>query len=533
MGISGTSGTSPYFNYNANGQPMTINGIEYTKGLGVKANTILNIAISKHVSDNYDYLVFDIGFDDSETTNQPVTIEVYDIYNDFSSVLVYQSGPITKGMVKTVKIPIFNGINMRGISLVTNTINPSGALVNWADIRFIKEGNCEPDLLPQPLDKNPWRFAGEYLDLTITYNKYPLNGPFPESAHPYDNNFDNTWTYTGPSDVISLNVTFSSDTFTENNFDWIYIYDKNDVQIGEYSGSELAGQTIKVPGNIVKIRLITDEKSVKHGFRVTGIKAEKAEVGGVNGLYYLRHRYMDPLTGRMLSEDSHWSINNMIYGDNPVKWNERQADPRDPLGLNTYTLVPDINAIRQSGNLYAFCANNPVTFVDPSGERLAFPGEIHRQVSKHIVQNNPDLVREKWVIYPGINNPLGRVDLVDINNGWIFEIKPWYWPRWEAENQLAQYTWGSFLNKQLKTLGREPKPYPGTGDDYKFNDYFYYNRYWVGYWYDGNGIISYTYVEDPNKVIQEMAIAGGIAFAIFMYIITQGAYSPGIPGLTY
>ena len=231
--------------------------------------------------------------------------------------------------------------------------------------------------------------------------------------------------------------------------------------------------------------------------------------------------------------DTHWINNLGIYGDNPVKWNERQADPRDPLGLNTYTLVPDINAIRQSGNLYAFCANNPVTFVDPSGERLAFPGEIHRQVSKHIVQNNPDLVREKWVIYPGINNPLGRVDLVDINNGWIFEIKPWYWPRWEAENQLAQYTWGSFLNKQLKTLGREPKPYPGTGDDYKFNDYFYYNRYWVGYWYDGNGIISYTYVEDPNKVIQEMAIAGGIAFAIFMYIITQGAYSPGIPGLTY
>jgi len=46
----------------------------------------------------------------------------------------------------------------------------------------------------------------------------------------------------------------------------------------------------------------------------------------------------------------------MIYGD----------DPKDSLGLNIYT--PDINAIRQSSNLYVYCMNNAVMYVDPTGE---------------------------------------------------------------------------------------------------------------------------------------------------------------------
>lgn len=54
----------------------------------------------------------------------------------------------------------------------------------------------------------------------------------------------------------------------------------------------------------------------------------------------------------------------MIYGDNPKKTNERQ----DLLGLNIYNLVPDINAIRQSTNLYVYGLNNPIYYVDPSGE---------------------------------------------------------------------------------------------------------------------------------------------------------------------
>ena len=54
----------------------------------------------------------------------------------------------------------------------------------------------------------------------------------------------------------------------------------------------------------------------------------------------------------------------MIYGDNPQKINERE----DKLGLKTYSYVPQIIAVVQSGNLYVYAVGNPVMYADPSGE---------------------------------------------------------------------------------------------------------------------------------------------------------------------
>ena len=64
-----------------------------------------------------------------------------------------------------------------------------------------------------------------------------------------------------------------------------------------------------------------------------------------------------------MTEDTHWNPSNMIYGDNPVKINERE----DPLGLNTYMLVPNTAAIIQSGNRYVYGINNPITYIDQNG----------------------------------------------------------------------------------------------------------------------------------------------------------------------
>ena len=75
------------------------------------------------------------------------------------------------------------------------------------------------------------------------------------------------------------------------------------------------------------------------------------------GLYYLRNRYYDPQTGRFITEDTHWNTYNMIYGDNSSS-------------------VPDISAIRQSGNLYSYCSQNPILYRDPSGRLEAEDEQI-------------------------------------------------------------------------------------------------------------------------------------------------------------
>ncbi len=69
------------------------------------------------------------------------------------------------------------------------------------------------------------------------------------------------------------------------------------------------------------------------------------------GFTYLRARYYDPSVGRFISEDTHWTPSNMIYGD-------KDGD----------TKIPEMDAIMQSSNLFAYCMNNPVRYVDSSGQ---------------------------------------------------------------------------------------------------------------------------------------------------------------------
>ena len=95
-----------------------------------------------------------------------------------------------------------------------------------------------------------------------------------QSTHNYSNNMNTTWVYTHPTTADSLEITFSSDTATEAKYDYIYILDGNDNQIGKYDGTTLAGKTITVTGNVVKIRLTSDGSQVKYGFRVTNINAK-------------------------------------------------------------------------------------------------------------------------------------------------------------------------------------------------------------------------------------------------------------------
>jgi hypothetical protein len=92
-----------------------------------------------------------------------------------------------------------------------------------------------------------------------------------ESSHPYENNMNERWTiYKEGADHIA--IIFSEETETEENYDWIYIYDCNDNCIGDYSGSELAGKRIAVPGDTIRIVLETDGSVTSYGFALDGVQ---------------------------------------------------------------------------------------------------------------------------------------------------------------------------------------------------------------------------------------------------------------------
>ena len=97
-----------------------------------------------------------------------------------------------------------------------------------------------------------------------------------ESPHPYANNCSDKWVYT-LKDAEKLQVTFSNDTMMEDGFDFLYIYDKDKNQIGKYTGNELAGKTITVPGDTVIIKMSSDDGGTEYGFKVTDVSAAEQE----------------------------------------------------------------------------------------------------------------------------------------------------------------------------------------------------------------------------------------------------------------
>ncbi|MGE5396209.1 MAG: RHS repeat-associated core domain-containing protein [Chitinophagales bacterium] len=106
---------------------------------------------------------------------------------------------------------------------------------------------------------------------------------------------------------------------------YYYVYNGHGdvVQIVDETGAEINKYEYDEWGNITN-----QEEGIFNEFKYAGEIYDSE-----TGLYYLRARYYDPVTGRFISKDS------------------MEGDVSNPLSLNLYT----------------YCANNPMIYVDPDG----------------------------------------------------------------------------------------------------------------------------------------------------------------------
>ena len=91
-----------------------------------------------------------------------------------------------------------------------------------------------------------------------------------ESPHDYEVNSSDFWQYSVEG-AESLQICFAPETNVEDGFDYLYVYDGDGILVGKYTGTELAGQTISVPGDTVRIQLVSDSAGTEWGFRVDSI----------------------------------------------------------------------------------------------------------------------------------------------------------------------------------------------------------------------------------------------------------------------
>lgn len=94
-------------------------------------------------------------------------------------------------------------------------------------------------------------------------------GGLPESEHPYGNNMNQSWTYS----IIgagALVIRFNENTQFENNYDKLYITDKNGNSVGKsyYTGTELSGKEITVEGDTVNLKMTSDGSVTNYGFSI-------------------------------------------------------------------------------------------------------------------------------------------------------------------------------------------------------------------------------------------------------------------------
>ncbi|MHA1770735.1 MAG: CUB domain-containing protein, partial [Candidatus Thorarchaeota archaeon] len=135
-------------------------------------------------------------------------------------------------------------------------------------------------MLPHIATAAPTNTVGQK---TVTYQvTRTVESYVVESAHPYSNNFDYTWTIT-KAGASQIRVHFSQ-IDVESNYDFVYVYDYAGSQLHKLTGLYSdGGWSSWSYGDTIKVRLDTDYSVTKWGFAIDQIEYESGGGGGDTG----------------------------------------------------------------------------------------------------------------------------------------------------------------------------------------------------------------------------------------------------------
>ena len=149
-------------------------------------------------------------------------------------------------------------------------------------------------------------------------------------------------------------------------------------------------------------------------------------------------------------------------------------------------------------NMFAYCSNNPIMGIDFYGDKampfseLTWPGEIHIAVQRHAATKH-GMVMEHPVLG-------GRADLVKEYNGvdYLYEVKPCtYYAGFRLLEALAQLQYYQSVYDKPCAIG-----------EYIGGDTFQHKNYTVTYWYEGYGLILYSFQKTQSKTPGHVLVPG-------------------------
>ena len=190
---------------------------------------------------------------------------------------------------------------------------------------------------------------------------------YPESLHPYSNNANESYHYDSRYEgTQSLKVKFSTDTYTEKDYDIISVYDANGELVGEYSGDELAGKTIAIDTPSFDIKFKSDRSKSYYGFSVVSIVEEGCDLKASQMAAFpeSKHNYED-----YADQDYYYGSENPFVLGYKVKFSEKTMVEN---GSDFITISDDYTEKRYTGNELAGKTveiNSPVFKINLTSDR--------------------------------------------------------------------------------------------------------------------------------------------------------------------